>query len=103
MLIFDSEKAARRSASQIDDPRVTHFHDPGKRAGKAIAQYFGSPDKSAWDFYLFYRRGVEWIDEPPAPEAWVHQLLGSNWADPAHYASGRHLVNKLHTAAESLL
>jgi len=49
----------------------------------------------AWDIYLFYERGSVWTGEPPVPVAWMHQLEGSRWADPAHFHSGEDLVREL--------
>ena len=94
----DTEMAARRATGRIaDDPRVRHFHDPERRTGKAIAQSLGGKkDKVAWDIYLFYEKGSEWIKDPPSPTDWMHQLAGSSWADPAHYHSGDDLEKELY-------
>lgn len=99
MLAQDSEGAARVSARIIRDPRVRHFYDPEKRAGKAIAESLaGEESKPAWDIYLFYEKGSEWIEDAPAPTDWMHQLTGSGWADLAHFHTGDELVEELHKA-----
>lgn len=102
MLRGDTEAAAKRSARSIDDPRIRHFYDPEKRAGKAIAQSFGAEDKIAWDIYLFYDRGVQWVDGPPAPIDWMHQLRASSWADAARYHVGDRLAEKLRETMKRL-
>ena len=104
MLDGDTEMAARRSAGGIvHDPRVRHFYDPERRAGKAITRSLGGEEgKAAWDIYLFYEKGCEWIDGPPAPVDWMHQLTSSSWADPARYRQGDDLVKALHETMKRL-
>ena len=38
MLPTDDERAARRSAKSIADPRASHFYDPARRVGVAFAE-----------------------------------------------------------------
>jgi hypothetical protein len=95
MLENDSPAAAEKSAQIIVDPRVRHFHDPERRAGRAIAQALGGQDDIAWDIYLFYPKGSEWLDRPPMPITWMHQLMPSNWADAAHQHCGGDLAAQL--------
>ena len=101
MLSDDARATAGPSARIIDDPRVRHFHDPEKRAGKAIAEGLGSEGAVAWDTYLFYASGSEWTDGPPAPIDWMHQVPGS-WADPARFHTGDDLLQELHKAMKRL-
>ena len=101
MLSDDAREAAGPSARIIADPRVRHFHDPDKRAGKAIAESLGSEDAVAWDTYLFYASGSEWTDGPPAPIDWMHQLPGS-WADSARFHTGDDLPEELGKAMRRL-
>ena len=101
MLPADGETASQESARIIEDPRVRHFHDPERRAGKAIAQRLGGPDEVAWDIYLFYAKGSEWVEDPPAPIEWMHQLSAS-WADPARLHVGDDLVETLHKTMKKL-
>jgi len=103
MLALDNEGAARMSARMIEDPRVRHFYDPEKHVGKAIAKSLGCEDSdAAWDIYLFYEKGIEWIEDAPTPTDWMHQLTGSSWADLAHYRTGDELVEELHKAMKRL-
>ena len=98
----DTREAAGRAARIIDDPRVRHFHDPEKRAGKAVAKGLGLGGSVAWDIYLFYTSGSEWTDVPPAPIAWMHQLPPS-WADPARLHTGDDLLRELDKAMKRLM
>ena len=102
MLPLDSAVVARRMARAMRDPRVQHFHDPHKRAGAAVAGSLGAAEKLAWDIYLFYPAGVGWQDGPPPPAMWVHQLKGSNWADPLRHHRGEELVRHLEMALTRL-
>lgn len=103
MLAQDNEKTTRASARVIGDPRVRHFHDPEKHAGKAIAESLGGEESdAAWDVYLFYEKAIEWIEDAPTPSDWMHQLMGSSWADLAHYHTGDELVGELHKAMRKL-
>jgi len=94
MLQGNGEATAQESARIIEDPRVRHFHDPERRAGRALAASLGGQGKVAWDIYLFYAKGGEWIEDPPRPTDWMHQLSAS-WADPARLRAGDDLVEEL--------
>jgi hypothetical protein len=103
MLAHDSEGAARVSARIIEDPRVRHFYDPERRVGKVIAKSLGGRETNeAWDIYLFYEKGSEWIEDLPTPTDWMHQLTGTSWADLAQYYTGDELVEELHKAMRKL-
>lgn len=102
MLPLDSKETARVSARIIEDPRVRHFYDPERRAGKAIAGSLGGQGKTAWDMYLFYTKDSEWGNCPPTPVDWVHQLQGDSWADLARYHSGEDLIEELYRAMDGL-
>lgn len=94
MLDSDSAEAAREAARIFDDVRVRQFHDPERRAGKAIAASLGGQGKIAWDIYLFYASGSDWSARPPVPAEWVHQL-SADWADQTRFHWEGHLVTKL--------
>ena len=102
MLPFDNVLTSSLMALTMRAPCVRHFYDPGKRAGRAIAQSLGGQGKVAWDGYLFYSTGVEWSDGPPSPARWAHQLSGSSWADPARYRRGSDLIEELYEAMHQL-
>ena len=93
---------ARKSASIFDDPRVLQFYDPHRRSGKAVAESIGWEGQVAWDIYLFYAAKGQWVEDPPNPTAWMHQLRES-WADPAHFYTGEDLVRELFKTLKELL
>lgn len=80
------KKAAERASLIFDDPRVHHFFDPGRRVGKAIAEGL-LREGFAWDIFLFYDKGDEWLERPPKPTRWMHQLSPIQ-ADPEHFRGG---------------
>ncbi len=102
MLPEDSKEKARVEAGNFSDPRLLHFYDPNKRSGAAIADSLGYEDRVAWDIYLFYTAGAAWIEKPPAPTVWMHQL-SETWIDRKHYHSGDDLVRKLSVAMEKFI
>lgn len=103
MLLTDRREKAERAAQMIRDPRVQHFHDPERRAGRAIAQSLGADGPIAWDIYLFYPEDATWEADPPRPTEWTHQLWGRTWADPARYRRGRSLRQALREITAGLL
>ncbi len=126
MLPGDDEASARAEAERIHDPRVTAFHDPDQRLGRAMARRLGWERPVAWDIFLVYGSAASWTAEgAPAPDAWFHQLNdgepsedatdgdepaeapeGVSEPDPARYRSGDDLrsalVAALHAAASTL-
>jgi hypothetical protein len=98
MLPDDTGPGAQMSAQIIDDPRVRHFHDPARRAGQAVAASLGWKDYVAWDIYLFYEAGSKWIEDPPSPAHFAHQLP----RDSAHFRTGDDLVRELREAMKRL-
>ena len=105
MLEGDTEAAARQAAEQfLPDPRVRHFYDPDRRAGKAIAQSLGGGEgEVAWDIYLFYERGDEWDRVPPLPIDWMHQLVATSWADAARHHRGDDLAKQIYQSMARLI
>ena len=89
-------------AGEMADARISWFHDPKQRAGRALASSLGAPGKVAWDVYLFFIAGVEWKAQPPAPTEWVHQL-GDSWADQTRHHFGDQLQPELSRLLKSLL
>lgn len=102
MLADDSEETALRSTKIFQSPNIKHFYDPNQRSGKAVATSIGWEDKIAWDIYLFYKSGLEWIKEPPEPACWMHQLTEYQ-NDREHYRTGEDLVQGLATCLNKLL
>lgn len=99
MLPNDRPSTALEAARRLDDPRVRHFHDPSKVAGRAFARGL-LPVGVAWDVYLFYPAGAEWTEDPPRPSSWSHQL---GRVDPEHFHPRERLRAELRASAERLL
>ncbi len=98
----DSKEIAQNAAGTLSSPFITHFYDPHKLSGKAIAESIGWDDTLAWDIYLFYKAGVTWSQCAPVPAAYLHQL-SKNRTDPEHFYKGEDLVKKLSETAERLI
>ena len=81
-------------AGEMTDPRIRWFHDPKRRAGRAIAASLGAAGHVAWDVYLYFDPDAEWKDKPPAPRQWTHQL-SDTWADPTRLRFGDQLEPEL--------
>jgi hypothetical protein len=101
MLPLDNAATASTMALGMRAATVRNFHDPEKRACRAIAQSLGGQDALAWDVYLFYAKGAQWDTTPPTPVRWAHQLSAS-WADPARHRWGDDLVDELRQAMSQL-
>jgi hypothetical protein len=101
MLDGDTEVTARESARIIADPRFRHFHDPERQLGRVVGQRIGAEGKVAWDIYLFFAEGAEWVEDLPPPTDWIHQLSAS-WADPARLRFGDGLVQALRALMHGL-
>ena len=102
MLRGDSETTAKEKAVIFNDPRVRQFWDPDQLSGKVVAETLGYKGRVAWDIYLFYAPGEEWIQHPPHPADWMHQI-SEDWADRNHFFSGDDLMYKLYETARGLL
>ncbi len=102
MVEGDSLEAARAIACGMTDPRVQHFFDTDKRAGKAIASSLGGEGKIAWDIYTFFPKGCRWARCLPTPQFWMHQLTQSTWADAAHQNCGDDLIRELGNCMKAL-
>ena len=71
----DDLEAAREEAARVADSRMTAFHDPDRRLGRAMARRLGWKKQTAWDIFLVYGPAESWTATAlPAPDAWFHQL-----------------------------
>jgi hypothetical protein len=90
----DTFAAAIPSVKFLSDKRIQHFYDNSRMVGKNIADSVGWTGNVAWDIYLFYRPFVEWVETPPKPIFWMHQLT-DGWATKEKYRTGGDLKNEL--------
>lgn len=74
----DSRDAAQEATKLVPDRRARHFWDGSGRLSKRYAKIVDLPGKRdfAWDVYFVFGPKVEWTDNPPAPDFWMHQLGG---------------------------
>lgn len=94
MLPEDGRADVSALVEEMNDPRVTWFHDPNRRAGDVIARALGGEGRLAWDVYLFYAAESEWKAGPPTPGGWTHQLT-DEWADSSRHRHGEQLDTEL--------
>ncbi len=107
----DTEASVKLAALTVQDPRVRHFYDPDKLAGKAVVTSLGATgaedgeDEVAWDIYLFYEPEEEWSngEPPPAPVEWMHQLSECSWIDQSRMRCGEALVAELYYTMKKLV
>jgi len=77
ILRTDDVRAARRSTTLLPDPRVADLWVDSQAVGRLFQTPIHLATEPAWDVYLVYPPGVEWIgDTPPAPVFFMHQLGG---------------------------
>ena len=86
---------------RLPDARITHYWDG---EDKLVEDYKpilptkrvdSSEYARAWDVYLLFPPDVEWKEQPPKPNYWMHQLWG---VDPKNKLDAEALakeVNKL--------
>ena len=84
MLEGDDEEIAKRNSETFRDPRITHFWDYERRAGRLYANTLRLQKGVAWDVYLLYSPRMRWENEGEAPQPayWMHQLYSDISADP---------------------
>lgn len=101
MLPEDEAADPQALVEQLADPRILWFHDPERRAGKAVAAALGGSGQVAWDVYLGFDAGARW-GEALQPRDWVHQL-GDAWADAKRLHPGDKLEPALNRLVRRLL
>ena len=102
MMKGDSYEAAKKAVGKFKKyGRVKQFYDPRQLAGKAFAESLGHDSGVVWDFYLFYPVQSVWLDLPPVPEIFFHQLRDS-WADQSRLFEKNLLKEKLNETMQLL-
>jgi hypothetical protein len=77
MLDADELPAADEASLRFRDLAVPQFWDGSRSFGKEVARSVGADEWTAWDIYLFYAPGAEWVDAGlPAPAAALAQAGG---------------------------
>lgn len=90
MMPTDDEAAVAEIGARLAEPRLTMFHDPQRRLGRAMARCLGWKHHLAWDTYLLYAAGQSWDGaDPPTPDEWFHQLKDREiWQETAEAEFG---------------
>ena len=99
-MITDELSAAIMAARSIKDDRVQHYYDREQVIGQALSDRLGDHDTIVWDSYLFFTAGATWIDQPPLPNEWAHQMY-EGW--PKHHHEGEALIEELRGIAKRLM
>jgi hypothetical protein len=76
ILATDTERAARKATTFLNDPRVSHYWVATRDVGRLFQEPIGLAGEPAWDVYLLYRTRTSWKDRPPRPPYFMHQLGG---------------------------
>ena len=84
------EKHVAEAAALMQDPRVRHYWDGDRLAGKVFQPHLDL-DSPAWDVWLLFPPGARWdAGEAPEPAWWEHQLQGmpsERRLDPKRFAA----------------
>ena len=92
MMPGDTPPAAAVQSEFLRDPRVSYAWDEKRALGDLLAPRL-ELDRTAWDVYLVYQRGIRWDRSgPPRPTLWMHQLWG---ADPALHLDSDRLLREV--------
>src|SRR5207247_539948 len=74
----DSPAAASRVAAKLPADFLNFWEEEGWPVSTSVRPLLGlgdyDPQRSAWDVYLMYDRGVRWDDGPVGPTAWAYNL-----------------------------
>ncbi len=77
--MFDGDERATVDTSLLPDPRVTHFWDDGKEAGRWYARAVTRPDDPdwvEWDAFFVYPAGTTWQTAATRPSRWGRTVIG---------------------------
>jgi hypothetical protein len=84
----DSRTKAVAATKIVPDSRATHFWDSDGMVSKVYGDVLELPEgnRFAWDTYMIFGADAAWLESPPAPLEWMHQLgvLGEDhprWLD----------------------
>ena len=72
----DDRHAAVKAMGHVSDERAIHFWDADKSLGFSLGKVVTLPRERqlAWDVYFAFDASAEWVDGPPPPADWMHQL-----------------------------
>ena len=71
-----TDARSRRPTEVLTDPRVVHFWDEEKVAGRWYEKHVTRRgDEVEWDAYFLYAPDVSWGEEPPEVVVWGRTIL----------------------------
>jgi len=83
----DQESSVPSAMKRLPDERVSYFWDGKGDLAQSYARVLKLPKgQPAWDVYFAFNRSVEWKNESPAPDYWMHQLQGQ---PPERFLDGK--------------
>ncbi|WP_144975397.1 hypothetical protein [Bremerella volcania] len=89
----DNREKAVTATRNVSDSRAHHFWDAEAMLSKRYGRILGLPEgkQFAWDTYMVFDADATWIDTPPTPANWMHQMGGAlgrshpRWLDPDRF------------------
>jgi hypothetical protein len=91
----DSRQAAAESTSFLADPRATHFWSDSRFAGKSFQRAVGLTKFPAWDVFLVFGPGKQWLADAPEPSYFMHNLLGNSELPKDRHLNGQKLAEEV--------
>ena len=75
--MFEGDERATVDTALLSDPRVTHFWDDGKAAGRWYAAFTrpADPEWVEWDAFFVYPAGSTWDAAGARPLAWGRTVI----------------------------
>jgi hypothetical protein len=68
----DTQDSAVQAAALLSDSRIRHFWSPEPFASIAFQAPVGGKRTTAWDVFLVFGKGTQWIDAAPAIDVFMH-------------------------------
>ncbi|HEX2463650.1 MAG TPA: hypothetical protein VHR17_03430 [Thermoanaerobaculia bacterium] len=78
--MVDTDERERWQPGLLDDPRVRHFWDEGKVAGRWFAAHDQTlgvdfEGETLWDVFFVFSRDARWNELPTAMTAWGRPVI----------------------------
>jgi hypothetical protein len=68
----DNQETAAQAAALLSDLRIHHFWSPEPFASTAFKAPVGGQRTTAWDVFLVFGKGRQWMDAAPAIDVFMH-------------------------------
>ncbi|MFY9824042.1 MAG: hypothetical protein WAM82_21870 [Thermoanaerobaculia bacterium] len=94
--VKDTLETARQATALLPDSRVRFFWSEARAAGKAFQGPIGIQGTPAWDVFLVYDPGKNWIgDAPPVPSFFMHNQPSHSELPQDRLLNGNRLADKI--------